>query len=200
MAYVTCLGNDLGYGEHIYLGVRNLMRPGDIVVAISASGNSPNAIKAVDYANQHGATSVGIVGFYGGLMKKKAQHVIHVKSERGEYVRRRGCPHGSGPFDFYIFGASLKSRPSWFQKVSRIQFTKKGKTLPLINLEDKEDFAIVRLNNGATNALSFDLVNELSEAITRVKKDFKGMVLAGGEKFFSIGFDFRRSWNLTDPV
>ena len=85
MAYVTCLGNDLGY-ENIFIGqLRNLMRPGDIVVAISASGNSPNAIKAVDYANQHGATSVGIVGFYGGLMKKKAQHVIHVKSERGEY-------------------------------------------------------------------------------------------------------------------
>jgi len=85
MAHVTCLGNDLGY-ENIFIGqLRNLMRPRDIVVGISASGNSPNAVKALDYANQHGAVSVAIVGFSGGVMKKKAHHVIHVKSDRGEY-------------------------------------------------------------------------------------------------------------------
>ena len=71
MAYVTCLGNDFGY-ENIFVGqLRNLMRPGDIVVGISASGNSPNAVKALEYANEHGATSVAIVGFYGGVMKRK---------------------------------------------------------------------------------------------------------------------------------
>ncbi|MGC8659013.1 MAG: D-sedoheptulose-7-phosphate isomerase [Desulfomonilaceae bacterium] len=85
MAHVTCLGNDMGY-ENIFAGqLRNLMRPGDIVVAISASGNSPNAVKALEYANQHGGTSVAIVGFFGGVMKRKAHHVIHVKSETGEY-------------------------------------------------------------------------------------------------------------------
>jgi enoyl-CoA hydratase/carnithine racemase len=81
----------------------------------------------------------------------------------------------------------------------RIQFTKKGKTLQLINLDDQDDFAIVRLNNGATNAVSCDLVNELSEAIIRVKKDFRGMVLAGGEKFFSIGFDIPTLLELDRP-
>lgn len=85
MAHVTCLGNDMGY-ENIFVGqLRNLLRPGDIVVAISASGNSPNAVKALEYANQHGATSIAIVGFFGGVMKRKAHHFIHVKSERGEY-------------------------------------------------------------------------------------------------------------------
>lgn len=85
MAYVTCLGNDLGY-ENIFVGqLRNLMRSGDIVIGISASGNSPNAVKALEYANEHGAISVAIVGFHGGVMKTKAHHVIHVKSDRGEY-------------------------------------------------------------------------------------------------------------------
>ena len=85
MAYVTCLGNDIGY-ENIFVGqLRNLMRPGDIVVGISASGNSPNAVNALDYANQNGATSVAIVGFHGGVMKRRAQYVIHIESDRGEY-------------------------------------------------------------------------------------------------------------------
>lgn len=85
VAYITCLGNDIGY-ENIFSGqLRNLMRPGDVVVGISASGNSPNAVNALDYANKNGASSVAIVGFDGGLMKQKASHVIHVRSEKGEY-------------------------------------------------------------------------------------------------------------------
>jgi D-sedoheptulose 7-phosphate isomerase len=85
MAYVTCLGNDIGY-ENIFTGqLRNLMQPGDVVVGISASGNSPNAVNAMDYANLNHATSVAIVGFDGGVMANKAKLVIHVKSDKGEY-------------------------------------------------------------------------------------------------------------------
>ena len=85
MAHVTCLGNDTGY-ENIFTGqLRNLLRPGDVVVGISASGNSPNAVNALDYANLNGATSVAIVGFDGGIMATKAKFVIHVKSDKGEY-------------------------------------------------------------------------------------------------------------------
>ncbi|MGC8604758.1 MAG: enoyl-CoA hydratase/isomerase family protein, partial [Desulfomonilaceae bacterium] len=71
--------------------------------------------------------------------------------------------------------------------------------LPLVNLESHEDFAIVRLANGVTNALSFNLVNELFESIAIVKKNFRGMVLAGGEKFFSIGFDIPTLLKLDRP-
>jgi D-sedoheptulose 7-phosphate isomerase len=85
MAHVTCLGNDTGY-ENIFTGqLRNLLRPGDVVVGISASGNSPNAVNALDYANLNHAASVAIVGFDGGIMATKAKFVIHVKSEKGEY-------------------------------------------------------------------------------------------------------------------
>jgi D-sedoheptulose 7-phosphate isomerase len=85
MAYVTCLANDMGYDDIFSGQLRNFMQPGDVVVGISASGNSPNAVNALDYANKNKASSVAIVGFDGGLMKQKANYVIHVKSEKGEY-------------------------------------------------------------------------------------------------------------------
>lgn len=84
-AFITCLANDVGYENVFFFQLRNLMRAGDIVVGISASGNSPNAVKALEYADQNGATSVAIVGFDGGKMKKIAQYAIHVETEHGEY-------------------------------------------------------------------------------------------------------------------
>lgn len=53
----------------------------------------------------------------------------------------------------------------------------------------KQDIATIRITNGITNAISPDLVTDLRAAIARVKTDCRGMVLCGGEKFFSIGFD-----------
>jgi enoyl-CoA hydratase/carnithine racemase len=61
--------------------------------------------------------------------------------------------------------------------------------LSLVTIESKEDLAIVRLQNGVTNAISPEVAVELSRIIAQVKKDKVGMVLAGGEKFFSMGFD-----------
>jgi len=84
-AFITCLANDFGYETIFVRQLRNLMRPGDVVVGISASGNSPNAVKALEYANDNNGISVAIVGFDGGVMKKIAAHAIHVESEKGEY-------------------------------------------------------------------------------------------------------------------
>ena len=56
-------------------------------------------------------------------------------------------------------------------------------------IEDREHVAIVRLNNGVINAINTELVDDLSRAIHQAKSDFKGMVLAGGTKFFCIGLD-----------
>jgi D-sedoheptulose 7-phosphate isomerase len=85
ISLVTCLANDFGYETVFSRQLRTLMRPGDVVVGISASGNSPNAVKALEYANDAEGISVAIVGFDGGLMKKIATHVIHVETEKGEY-------------------------------------------------------------------------------------------------------------------
>ena len=58
-----------------------------------------------------------------------------------------------------------------------------------VTLEAHDAVAVLRLNNGVTNAISRELVDDLSGELNRIKSDFSGMVLAGGEKFFCIGFD-----------
>jgi D-sedoheptulose 7-phosphate isomerase len=84
-AFLTCLANDIGYENVFSWQLRNLMRPGDVVVGISASGNSPNAVKALEYARDNGGIPVAIVGFDGGRMKEIAQYVVHVETAKGEY-------------------------------------------------------------------------------------------------------------------
>lgn len=61
--------------------------------------------------------------------------------------------------------------------------------MPLVELTSHENVAIVRLTNGVTNAVNLDLLHELSETLVRVEKEYRGLVLVGGEKFFCIGFD-----------
>lgn len=61
-----------------------------------------------------------------------------------------------------------------------------------VKIESRESVAIIRLDNGVTNAVSPGLVDDLSSALTRVKNEFKGIILAGGAKFFCIGFDLPR--------
>ena len=61
------------------------IRDGDSVVAISASGNSPNVLKAVDYAKGRGATVVGLTGFDGGGLRTRSDISLHVQTDKGEY-------------------------------------------------------------------------------------------------------------------
>jgi len=82
---ITCLANDIGYENAFSWQLRNLMRPGDLVVGISASGNSPNVVRGFEYASQNGGVTVAIVGFDGGVMKKIAKYAIHVVTDQGEY-------------------------------------------------------------------------------------------------------------------
>jgi enoyl-CoA hydratase/carnithine racemase len=58
-----------------------------------------------------------------------------------------------------------------------------------VSLEAHEGIALLQLNNGVTNAISPELVDDLGRALMRIKDEFKGMVLAGGDKFFCIGLD-----------
>jgi enoyl-CoA hydratase/carnithine racemase len=74
-------------------------------------------------------------------------------------------------------------------------FTRSGKIIDKeekmskVVIESHENVALVRLNNGVINAINTELVDDLSQAIHQVKTEFKGMVLAGGTKFFCIGLD-----------
>jgi len=82
---LTALGNDKGY-EEVFAGqIRNLFRKGDMLIAISASGNSPNVIAAARLAKELGGVAVGLVGFDGGELAQICDHVIHVPTSKGEY-------------------------------------------------------------------------------------------------------------------
>jgi enoyl-CoA hydratase/carnithine racemase len=60
--------------------------------------------------------------------------------------------------------------------------------MPKVVIEEHENLAVLRLDNGVINAISPDLVDDLSAALKQVKDEFYGTVLAGGVKFFSMGF------------
>jgi D-sedoheptulose 7-phosphate isomerase len=75
--WVMAVANDLGYDRIFLEQLKNLASPGDLVLAISGSGNSPNILKAVEWANAHGLTTVGITGFNGGKLKAMAHHNLH---------------------------------------------------------------------------------------------------------------------------
>ena len=84
-AVLTALANDFGYEDVFAHQLQTQMAPGDVVVAISASGCSPNVIAAFDYANENGAITVALTGFDGGPLADLAQLVVHAPTNKGEY-------------------------------------------------------------------------------------------------------------------
>ena len=85
LAVITAIGNDDGYEKIFSQQLRVLLKKQDVVVSISASGNSPNLIHAINTAKTMGAISVGISAFDGGKMKELVDFSLHVPSEKGEY-------------------------------------------------------------------------------------------------------------------
>lgn len=85
VAVLTAIGNDHGY-EHIFrMQLENLLLPGDVVVAISVSGNSPNVLLAMEYAISRGALTIGLTGFDGGRLAEIVDVNIHAPTLPGEY-------------------------------------------------------------------------------------------------------------------
>lgn len=84
-AILTALANDFGYEEIFSRQLRVLCRPGDVLVGISASGNSKNIINAFKLASSCGVKTVGITAFDGGEMKVIADESIHVPTGPREY-------------------------------------------------------------------------------------------------------------------
>ncbi len=82
---ISALANDVGYADVFLEQLRGLFREGDVVVAISASGNSENVLRAVRYANDHGGRSIGLTGFDGGKLKECCRVCVHVPAPGGAY-------------------------------------------------------------------------------------------------------------------
>jgi D-sedoheptulose 7-phosphate isomerase len=85
LAFITAAGNDVGYDFVFVEQLKTFLKEGDVVVAISASGNSPNVVKAVEYANDHGAITVGLTGFNGGRLREIVDDAIHIATPNGDY-------------------------------------------------------------------------------------------------------------------
>jgi D-sedoheptulose 7-phosphate isomerase len=76
--YILAWGNDEGFERVFIEQLKNLASPGDLLVAISGSGNSPNILRAVEWANAHGVRTFGCTGFSGGRLRTLAQENLHV--------------------------------------------------------------------------------------------------------------------------
>ncbi|WP_353646474.1 SIS domain-containing protein [Mesorhizobium sp. WSM2239] len=85
VSWLTALGNDEGY-ERIFAGqMENFAKPGDLLIVISASGNSLNLVRAVDLARDRKVASIGLLGFDGGVLKELVDQPVWVRSEKGAY-------------------------------------------------------------------------------------------------------------------
>lgn len=84
-AIITAIGNDFGFEEVFVRQLQVLAKPGDVVVGISASGNSPNLIKAFEFAKSGYIKTVAITAFDGGKMRAMSDVRIHVPTGPKEY-------------------------------------------------------------------------------------------------------------------
>ena len=77
--WLLAVGNDCGYDQIFVQQLMNYGSSGDLLLAISGSGNSPNILAAVDWANRHGLVTFGLTGYGGGKLKALQQHGLHVE-------------------------------------------------------------------------------------------------------------------------
>jgi D-sedoheptulose 7-phosphate isomerase len=82
---MTAIANDTGYAN-LFVGQLGIyFRPGDRLLAVSCSGNSPNIVEAAEYVKSHGGRVIGFTAFDGGKLGQLADVRVHVPTEKGEY-------------------------------------------------------------------------------------------------------------------
>ncbi len=78
VATLMAIANDIGYDEVFRFQLRGKLQKGDVLLAISGSGNSKNVINAVEYGVQQGCKVIGLTGFDGGKLKQMSDISLHV--------------------------------------------------------------------------------------------------------------------------
>ena len=78
VSWMTALGNDYAYEDVFVRQLENYGQPGDIALSLSVSGNSPNCVKALDWARKNGLQTIALVGAKRGRMAEIAEHVIAI--------------------------------------------------------------------------------------------------------------------------
>jgi D-sedoheptulose 7-phosphate isomerase len=77
-AVITCLANDEGYDSIFFRQLAVLAEPGDLAIAFSGSGNSPNILRALEHCAANNIASFAVLGYSGGKAKDLASYVIHI--------------------------------------------------------------------------------------------------------------------------
>jgi D-sedoheptulose 7-phosphate isomerase len=77
---LMAVANDMDYADIFVVPLKAHFEPGDVVIGISASGNSENVLRAIRYANDNGGVTIGLCGFAGGKLRELAQTAIYVEN------------------------------------------------------------------------------------------------------------------------
>lgn len=88
---ITAIGNDFSFEDVFKKQLQNLGKAGDLLISISASGNSRNLIKAVKFAIAHSISTLSLVGFDGGILNKLSDNPIYVQTDIGDYGIAEDC-------------------------------------------------------------------------------------------------------------
>jgi len=112
-AILTAIANDYGYDQIFQKQLEVILKPEDLVVAISASGNSTNLINAINFANSRQVCTIGLTSFDGGKLKKISNLSVHIPALKGEYGPAEDghmmLDHLVGSYLTYFFKASDNS-------------------------------------------------------------------------------------------
>ncbi len=84
---LTCIANDFGFEEVFARPARALLRPGDVLVGLSTSGNSENVVRALDVARERGALTVGLLGGNGGACRERCDHALVIDVADSAHVQ-----------------------------------------------------------------------------------------------------------------
>ena len=91
LGLITAIGNDFSFEDIFIKQLQNLGKAGDLLISISASGNSRNLIKAVEFANTFSISTLSLVGFDGGALQELSDNSIYVQTNIGDYGIAEDC-------------------------------------------------------------------------------------------------------------
>jgi D-sedoheptulose 7-phosphate isomerase len=81
ISMITAYANDMSYDDVFVEQLKNHLEPGDLVVGVTGSGNSPNVLKAIQWAREAGAVTIGFIGFGGGKLASMVDHQVTFSSD-----------------------------------------------------------------------------------------------------------------------
>jgi histidinol-phosphate phosphatase family protein len=95
MEIFSAIANDLGYEAVFEYQLQSLARSGDVLIAVSSSGRSPNILRALEWANGHGMPTIALTGFAGGAARELATVSVHVHSDNYGIIEdtHQACMH-----------------------------------------------------------------------------------------------------------